>query len=112
MSDNPVVFSKPYKGITKPYKGIIKNWYKVPFDMELTRKMYPNEDIGLGYYIRGTSVNHPQLGYCSNLYTSWVMVHDECKDTEGEGIIVTRNSVYKLEGAETPRKLTDASKQT
>lgn len=62
----------------KPHKGRILNWFKTPCNS------------GLGYYIIGTFLDHPQLaGKETN--TSWVEQHDE---TTGE--IETRNSRYKL----------------
>lgn len=68
--------------IEKPHKGRIENWYKA--------ETHP--DYGLGYYIRGRFVDHPQFAGETG-HTSYIVAHD--KDT---GEIETRNSRYTLVG--------------
>jgi len=62
----------------KPHKGTIINWYKQEY----------SEDLGLGYVIRGISLDHPDFGPGA-MRTSWVVAH------EGNEI-ETRNSRYTL----------------
>lgn len=66
----------------KPFLGIIRHWHKVP------------SDEGLGYYIWGEFVAHPDFG---NKITNSSPVYVHNLET---GDIETRNSKYKLEGAE------------
>lgn len=79
----------------KPFKGTVKSWWKVSFDIDKARAMYPEEDVGLGYYIRGMVKDHPQFGTSRSptFHTSYVVSHNE-----ETGEIVTRNSRYLLEG--------------
>lgn len=79
----------------KPFKGNIENWYKVPFVLDLAREVHPGEDLGLGYYIRGTCIKHPNFGTSRDFHTSWVMHHDQKTN-----LIETRNSQYLLIGKE------------
>lgn len=62
----------------KPHKGRIEKWFKLPCSS------------GLGYFIVGTFLDHPQIaGKETN--TSWVEKHDLAT-----GEIETRNSRYTL----------------
>jgi hypothetical protein len=64
----------------KPHKGSIKNWRRLPCHQ------------GIGFYITGIFVDHPQF---AELYghTSWVVKYDP-----STGEIETRNSHYTLVG--------------
>lgn len=68
--------------IEKPHKGSIKSWSRYPWDG------------GLGYVIRGLSVDHPQFAG-DYIRTSYVVKHDEAT-----GEVETRNSRYSLIGPE------------
>lgn len=67
---------------SKPYNGTIENWYM----MECNG--------GLGYYIMGTLMEHPDFGK-KFTNTSYVVKHDKLT-----GDIETRNSRYRLIGPE------------
>lgn len=79
----------------KPHRGKITDWWRAEIDLELHRKHFPGEDLGPGYYIRGTFVGHPIFGWSPNSYTSWIVKHDEVT-----GEVETRNSRYTLVGPE------------
>lgn len=68
----------------KLHKGSIENWFKLPC----------SKDKGLGYYIVGDFLNHPDFGN-KTTNTSWVEKHDV-----DSGEIETRNSRYTLIGKE------------
>lgn len=73
---------EPSFDTSKPFKGSIENWSK----MECNG--------GLGYFILGTFLDHPEFGK-KYTNTSWVEKHDE-----NTGYIETRNSRYQLIGQE------------
>ena len=76
--------------VGKPFKGDITDWTKM-------ETVHP--DTGLGFYILGTFVNHPEFkGVYTN--TSAVMAEDG-------NLIETRNSIYCLVGPEV-RMLSEA----
>ncbi len=62
----------------KPHKGTIRDWVELPCRG------------GLGYYIAGHSIDHPQFGG-GEIYTSWVVKHDRATNE-----IETNNSRYTL----------------
>lgn len=66
----------------KPYKGEIISWTKMSIET-------PNPP-GLGYFIIGRFVNHPEFGM-ERGYTSYVVKHDAVT-----GEIETKNSRYTL----------------
>lgn len=66
----------------KPYKGILTNWAK------------RSCNYGLGYYIIGTFLGHPEFDGM-NGHTSYVVKHNE-----ETGEIETRNSRYVLDDKE------------
>lgn len=78
----------------KPFKGHIRDWTKIHFNRRAAKQAYPGENVGLGYYIHGTCLDHPEVGTNENFHTSWVMYHDETN------LIETRNSQYLLIGKE------------
>lgn len=70
----------------KPHRGLVEDWYIQSFDKEKAQSMYPGEDLGLGYIIRGRVLH---LSSWSGGNTSWVMFRDGNE-------IETRNSKYTL----------------
>lgn len=80
----------------KPHKGEIHDWWREGFDTDAAREQY-EEDIGLGFVIRGVVLNHPNFGNTSGgfFHTSWVVKYDEVTKE-----IETRNSRYTLVGPE------------
>lgn len=83
----------------KPYKGKIYNWRKDYFDQDDIRGHYPGENLGLGFFIQGDSVGHPEFTGVSGFHTSWVVKVSE-PDKFGDREIETRNSRYKPVGEE------------
>lgn len=69
----------------KPYKGRIEHWGKRPCP-----------GYGIGYYIVGRFVDHPQFAGETG-HTSWVEKHNGNE-------IETRNSRYTLVGDPLPTK--------
>lgn len=61
----------------KPHKGTINNWIS-----------FPHHGPGLGFFIVGDAVDHPQFG-STPIRTSWVVSEDGDE-------IETRNSRYTL----------------
>lgn len=70
----------------KPYRGMIEDWFIHEFDKDEAKKLYPDEDLGLGYMICGRLM---QLSPWPGGHTSWVV-----KRNGNE--IETRNSRYTL----------------
>lgn len=88
--------SQPQPQSEKPYKGEIIGWYRESFDVERNKAHY-REDVGLGFIVRGTFVDHPKYGFSPRSSTSWI-VNESKPDAEGNRMIETRNSRYKLLG--------------
>ncbi len=87
-------FGPVYPTDCKPFKGHIDQWWK---DYGNPPEKYAS--FGLGYIIRGRSIDHPEYGGMGGVladtwfHTSYVVAHNE-----ETGEIETRNSKYTLVG--------------
>lgn len=76
-------------GACKPHKGSISDWQKVMIPFE---HYYDGEAVGLGYFIVGRFVTHPDFAGRRG-HTSYIVAHDAMP-----GEVETRNSRYTLVG--------------
>lgn len=81
----------------KPHKGHMTYWVQLAFDRDFYKEHYPNEDLGLGFTIHGTFLDHPDFGLTSGGRTSWIVKMGEPNE-DGEIEVETRNSRYTLVG--------------
>ena len=90
---------KQYKGQikNKQYKGQIKNWRRIHFDLQEAEKCFPGENLGLGWYIVGTFLDHPSIRGINAVGGNTSFVLKEKVTVDGI-LIETRNSKYLLVG--------------
>lgn len=83
----------------KPFKGSMQAWTRKWFDKNSPayKALYGDEDMGIGFIVLGVFIDHPQFGYSPGSRTSWV-VSESAPDADGNRMIETRKSRYKLIG--------------